>query len=345
MKNPTPLSVLCLGGFGHAYAVLDDLMTTRSLVDLRGVVPAYKGEVIGRDFLSHPLLEGIAPGAHPIIPDAPRENAVAIVSTRPDHLAETAAAAARRGWRLIVEKPLATSVGDLEDLHKVVRNQGRRIMTMLTMRSIPAFRRARELVFSGHIGRPGLINLRKSYKWGVRPAWFGEADKYPGTIPWIGIHACDLMTFMTGQRISEVAAYAANAFHTSHPACEDTASLILRGTDGLLGTASIDMLRPDETESHGDDWLRIVGERGSIEGGPAPRTLQITDADGFKDVAVDEPVRYPIFREFLETLNGPRGSDEDLGFHLTEVCLAANQSAKEGTRQQVDAGRWRFTGN
>jgi len=322
-------TLACLGGFGHGYAVFDDLAPVAASVTVAGIFPAFPEETFEEGFLAHPLLAGHAPRAFGHLPDAPNERSVAVIGTRLDRQAEAGIQAARQGWHLIMEKPLAGDLAELEELHRAVRDSGRRLMTMLTMRGMPVFRHVREVVHSGTLGRLALVNLRKSYKWGRRPSWFGDAKMYPGTIPWVGIHALDLMCFISGQRVAEVAAFGGNFFHPERPACEDAAAMMLRGSGGLIATASADLLRPAEADSHGDDWIRVVGEKGTFEAGPA-RGQRFSETP------------QPIFREFIENLGGGREEDEDIGFHLTEACLAANRSRAGGGSERLDPWRWRF---
>ena len=45
-----------------------------------------------------------------------------------------------------------------------------------------------------------LIDARKSYKLGKRPAYYHRRETYGGTIPWVGSHAIDWVLYFAAPR-------------------------------------------------------------------------------------------------------------------------------------------------
>lgn len=340
------IQLACIGGYGHTGMVLNDLASLRSELNCRGIYEVYPGEDFQGNISGHSLFEGAVRASLTELPDLFAEQlvGVAVIGTRLDLLAETAIAAAQKGWHLIVEKPLAFNREDLQRVHEAVQFHQRRIMPMLTMRNRPAFQRAKEIVESGAIGKVGLISVRKSYKWGERPAWFGDSATYPGTIPWVGIHALDISNFITGQRIGSISSEATNRFHPEFPACEDIGGFHFQCDNGVIGSASIDYLRPEHTSTHGDDWCRIAGEDGILEVNASTQTLHGLTASGELQEDFSGQGFLPIFSSFFQTLENGRQADEDIGFHLTEACIAANESQAAGRKISIDPTAWTFTG-
>jgi len=90
---------------------------------------------------------------------------------------------------------------------------------------------------------------------------------------------------------------------------------------------NIDYLRPVAANSHGDDRLRLVGERGVVEvrGGKA----YVIDDSGTRELPL--PPAGNIFTDYMNMLKG-RLNDapgfED-AYRVTEVALLARLSADE----------------
>ena len=110
--------------------------------------------------------------------------------------------------------------------------------------------------------------------------------------------------------------------------------LALRLRSGALATATLDYLRPESPVPHGDDGLRVAGERGELtvdidrgravllESGAAPRELPL-------------PAPEPFYAPWLLALP-PRGvpappDDRTLrAFRLSSEALAAREAADSG---------------
>ncbi len=261
----------------------------------------------------------------------------AVVSARPDRIAPLAALAAEQGCHIVTEKPLALDPGSLETLRATVAAAGVHVCAMLPNRARPPLAAAVAVIRSGVIGRPRLLSARKTYKWGRREAWFGDRSAYGGTIPWIGIHALDFFDAATGgDPATGVSAFHANLAHSDFPGCEDVCVLSLRLASGALAAATLDYLRPDSPVTHGDDYLRVVGDHGELEvwidrgratlleSGTAPRDLPL-------------PPPAPFYAPWLLALP-PRGvhaaPDERTlrAFRLTAEALAAREAADTGRR-------------
>lgn len=332
MDQHAPIRLAVCGGFGHAGAVMAELSAQTSVpVKPVGVCPAYRGEPI-ENFSDHPWMK-----AH----RAPRFARLAevldchpnllIISTRPDRIPCAALAGLEAGCHLISEKPLALKSADLRHIHRLACAQNLQIMGMLSMRSLPAFVAARKTVLDGTIGQPVLINTRKSYKWGHRPAWFNIPAKYGGTWPWIGIHCLDMAHFVTGLLPRTVTALQANRAHPEMENCDDTAAAVFEMANDATMTASIDLCRPGSAPTHGDDWIRVVGTKGVLEANASTGSLLIVSESGCGEHSFLHEAPARIYTPFLASLKSPRPPDSLL-FDLTTAALAARQSARTGRR-------------
>jgi len=324
------LKVVSIGGFGHSVFVFDD-MATMTEAQLVGLAPAFEGEDISF-FAGHDLCKDVkhyadyAKMIEEVKPD------VAVISTRLDLIPDVIIAAANAGCHIIAEKPLALDKDNLKKVHQAVKDNNVRLTAMLSMRSEPEFIAARNVYESGKIGEAVLVNGRKSYKYGTRPEWFGDKDKYGGTIGWVGIHAFDFINFVTDLGFGKVAAMQGNFSHPERPACEDNCTIIAELSNGGHCTVSVDLFRPQSAQTHGDDWIRVVGTKGIIEARGSDNTCMVI-IDGEKPEPVELPEKSKIFKDFLLSLGGDENAVtyQEESFMLTDVCLRADDSAQNGT--------------
>jgi predicted dehydrogenase len=324
------LTVVNIGGFGHTDAVFRDLVGMRE-AELIGLAPAYHGEDILKVLKLEPAVgkrvyDDYKQMLKELKPD------VAIVSTRLDLIPYLIIDAADAGCHIIAEKPLALDMAMLEKVSDSVKRNKVNLMAMLTMRSDPQFVAAREVYDSGAIGEVILVNARKSYKWGTRPDWFGEKDKYGGTIGWVGIHAFDYINYITGLNFTKVAAMHSNLAHGERAACEDNCALIAELGNGGHATVSVDYCRPEIAQTHGDDWVRIVGTKGVLEASGSKKECSVISGDKgiFQHPLPD--AKDKMFRRFLLNILADKSNDEmkQASFMLTKVCLIARDAAQKG---------------
>lgn len=267
---------------------------------------------------------------------------VVVVSTRLDLINPIAMDAAEAGCHLICEKPLALANAPLERLYRTIERHGVQCIAMLSNPCHAVILGARQLYTDGRLGEIVLVNARKSYKWGSRPDWFGRREYYGSTIGWVGIHALDMIQAVTGQAFRSVAAMLSNQTHPERPDCQDNVVMILGLSGGGHATVSVDLLRPEAAVSHGDDWLRIVGSKGTVEAALDRGWLQlISKTDAERSVPLPPPQLY--YADFLKSLaaapSEPMG-DTRRAFELTHVCLRAWEAAGEGRVLSIEAGPW-----
>lgn len=331
------LKIAAVGGFGHAKNVFDELAGFPDL-QLQALAPAHAEEPID-GFLQHPWAQASKTRRYQDLPalcEAEKPD-VLIVSTRPDHIQSVALDAIKAGCHLIVEKPLALDLAGLRQLYEALFASQVRMMAMLSMRSMPAFRQAKALIKSGAIGQPLLINARKSYKWGQRPEWYADRKRYGGTWPWVGIHALDMAHYLTGLHATGVYANHANRGHPDRRACEDVAVGVFTMENNVSMTVSIDLFRSDNCKVWGDDWCRVVGTRGSVEANASSGQVRLINDqhDGLVQSFANQPEA--IYQPFLAAIanDTPWPEDPRLPFQLTAAALQAREAADAGRVETI----------
>ena len=230
--------------------------------------------------------------------------------------------AARRGLHVLAEKPLAMTLQELKQVTSAVAAGGIHLSMLLTMRFEPAYLTMRRMIAEGAVGEVCLATMQKSYRLGDRPAWQRNRKTFSGIIPFIGIHALDLIRWTTGREFVRGAAYCANTGHPEMGELEDNASVALQLDNGGSASARLDYCRPAAAPTHGDDRLRVAGNAGVIESAQhGERVLYIHPEDGETELPLD--AKRDQFADFVGSIRGENASwvpAEDC-YRMTEVTL------------------------
>ena len=318
-----------IGSTGHVDYVLEDVGKTG--VDIVGVAPGSQGEsmdglyekvkslnpkaAIYQDFRQ--MLDQLKPD-------------VAVVACRFSDHASVTIEALCRGINVFTEKPIATTLADLDCLWKAYLEADVHLAAMFGIRYHPWFLTAWNEVRHGAIGEVRLITAQKSYKLGQRDEFYTNRKTYGGTIPWVGIHAIDWVHWFSGERFLSVFASHSSLRNRGHGELEVTASCHFNLTNEVIASVSIDYLRPETACSHDDDRIRVVGTEGVIQVRNGNAYLLNADSDGTNSLPL-LPGR-GIFSDFVAQIRGEGQclvSAED-SFYATRAALLARQSADEG---------------
>ncbi|WP_427966644.1 Gfo/Idh/MocA family protein [Altererythrobacter sp.] len=149
------------------------------------------------------------------LPESERAEFVAIVT--PNHVhAPAAIAAMEAGFPVLTDKPLADTMAAARQILEAARRTGALLGITHTYLGYPMVRQARELVESGELGAVRRVAVRytqgwlaraedgvgKQAEWRTDPARSGIAGAFGD----IGTHAFNLVEFMTGERMTRIAA-------------------------------------------------------------------------------------------------------------------------------------------
>ena len=237
-------------------------------------------------------------------------------------------ALAERNIDIITEKPLATTLDDLRRIEKTLAASKSRLTMLLTMRHDAKYVKMRQLIQDGAIGPVCQVTTQKSYRLGERPEWQRQRATLGGTIPYIGIHALDMMRWATGLDYTHVAAFHGNLGKPEMKESEDNASILLRMSNGASATARLDYLRPEAAPSHGDDRVRVAGGEGVIEiAYPHNDVLLITSKRAPTRI---KPEPTPnIFADFIRAIRAgrPQRITAADAIYATEMVLKARDAA------------------
>ena len=165
-------------------------------------------------------------------------DAVSICTPSAHHCA-MAVESARRGYHVLVEKPMATSLAECDRMIDAAREHRVLLMISHNQRFIPAHLAAREIISSGTLGAPFLIQTTFGHggpeHWSPTGQWYFDPKLAKlGVMADLGYHKLDLAQWLLGQDITGVSAFM-RTFQKDTP-LEDTAAGIVTFSGGAIGT-------------------------------------------------------------------------------------------------------------
>lgn len=301
------MKICFIGNSGHAYQTYSQMKQSAD-AEFIGIAPGSKHE--NADSLKSYDMDIYSDYKEMLDLTKPD---IAVISPVFGYTGQIIKECATRKIDVFSEKPIASTVEELNEVTEIVNKSGIHFSSMHFLRFTPSFYHAQKMVLGGAIGNIKLITAQKSYKYGKRPDWYNDRSLYPGTIPWVGIHAIDWIYFFTKRNFKSV-----SATDFTNPAKYALCQFELE--DEIIASVNIDFLRPEEAPSHGDDRIRIAGTDGIIE--VLENRFVLINKDGLKEYfPSDAPflaLDYLYKREEL--------TKEEI-FMLTEVALTAQKSA------------------
>ncbi len=235
-----------------------------------------------------------------------------------------------RGIHVFVEKPLAVSLEQLERLRRAHAHGRATLCPMLNSRYLPNFHAAWCALKDGAIGEPLAISALKSYKLGARHPMYTHRATYGGTIPWVAIHGIDWIHWFTSGGIAEVSACHTTRGNGGHGEMESSGSCLFRLANSGSASLVFDYFRPGSAPTHGEDRLRIAGDKGVLEvaGGEA----MLFPKDGAPRRLEKEPP-LALFQEFVRHLEEgtPLRLTAADAFEISELALRCREAADTRT--------------
>jgi 1,5-anhydro-D-fructose reductase (1,5-anhydro-D-mannitol-forming) len=265
-----------------------------------------------------------------------RDVDIVYISTPNAQHAEQALAAARARKHVLCEKPLALSVADARRMVDAFEAAGLKLGTQFQTRHHTAFVETKRLLEQRTIGDVILIQIEVSSganqlrSWRADPALAGL-----GSINNIAVHPYDLLRYLVGSEVREVAAMTDAGRSTD---LERLALALLRFQNGTLAYVNANQRVPNfqpDIDIYGTDG-RIVGvgcTRPFREG--ELRVLTAAGEQVTKYSSQDAVVRsIAAFNDAVARDREPNASGVD-GLRSTQLTEAVIRSAREGRLVEV----------
>ncbi len=200
-------------------------------------------------------------------------DAVHVVTPEPAHR-RPVLEAARRGLHILVEKPLATSLGDADSMIAAARKHNVILMVGHVLRWDTRYAMVRDYIRSGKIGRIGTIFARRSVSRALAPIFLRRSTP----VMQLGIHDIDLILWYTGSEVKKVYARSARFFGYKHP---DMTTCMLDLKDGGHAVIQNAFSLPNNLPFFVGARLEIVGSKGFVIVDASEQSLFLCDADGW----------------------------------------------------------------
>lgn len=291
-----------------------------------------------RDFcLAHGVERGYTQAAE-FLADS-EVNAVYIATPVHLHLPQTEAAA-RVGKHVLVEKPMARTVKECEQMIRACQEHGVKLGVAYYRRFYPIVARMKEIVAAGQIGRPLAVSAVTSTTFAWHPGQEGSwrvrlAEGGGGALMDIGSHRINLFLDLFGA-VREVKAQADTLMGDYE--AEDCMTLLVRFASGVHGT-----LQCFFGTSWGADDFTVLGTRGRLVASPLNGDRLLLDLGQERRVETHSPaanLHGPLIADFVSAIlegRDPRVTGEE-GRRTNEVMERAYQDAGSCLRQAPQVG-------
>jgi predicted dehydrogenase len=230
------------------------------------------------------------------------------IATPPDSHAEYTAKAAGAGKPVYVEKPMARTFKECQEMRRICRENQVPLFVAYYRRTLPAFLKVKELIETGAIGEIRLVDVilqnpprredydRDDLPWRVLPEIAGGGYFFD-----LASHQLDYLDYLLGP-ISSAQGQAAN--HGGLYPAEDAVTASFRFGSGVLGSG-----RWCFTVSEKDhkDLITVVGREGEISFATFDETpIRLETKSGSEEFRVGKPghIQQPLIQTVVDELLG-----------------------------------------
>jgi predicted dehydrogenase len=232
------------------------------------------------------------------------------VATPPSTHARYAIEAMQAGKPVYVEKPMAASYAQCQEMLKVSRETGSPLFVAYYRRTLPGFLKVKELVKDGRIGKSLMVNIRltrpaleveanvSNQSWRVDPKTAGGGIFYD-----LASHQLDFLMFVFDD-IIEVSGLT-DCMGGLYKA-EDTVVANFRFKSGILGVGAWSFVT---SEAAKEDVMEIIGTEGKIQfSGFGHSPVRLMTSKGILEFPYFNPenIQYYLIEQVVEAINGKR---------------------------------------
>lgn len=218
-----------------------------------------------------------------------------------------------KGKNVLVEKPMATSVEDAENMVETAKKTGKVLMTDFHNRFNPAFIQAKEKFESGDVGDIGMIYTRLSDRIDVPLKWFSWSGK-TGPQWFLFPHIVDLVTWISGKIPEKVYGCGKKEILKANGVdIYDTVTGIL-DFGKFYATVETSWIIPETWPSIVDFYFKLEGSKGRIE-------VDFEDAGVKLASDIKKEMETPFYLGYTPTYGKPQGFAPMPIMHFVD-CIA-----------------------
>ena len=204
------------------------------------------------------------------LPENTRMDFVAIVTPNYLHFAP-AKMALENGFHVVCDKPMTLTLDEAKALEQVVESTGLLFSLTHNYPGSPMVKQAKAMVKNGDIGKIRKVQVQYLQGWLAtsvektgqkQAAWRVDPTKsgIGGALGDIGTHAENIVEYITGLQIKELAADLGK--FGEDRVLDDDGNILIRMKNGAKGTMSFSQIAVGEENNLA---IRVYGEKGSLE--------------------------------------------------------------------------------
>lgn len=238
--------------------------------------------------------------------------------------------ALKAGKHVIGDKPLCARLDELDEIEKLSKKKKLAVGCMLDLRDSGTFLGLREIIQDGVIGEVLAIQFGGQHplSLGSRPKWYFEEGKHGGTLNDIGVHAIDLIPWMTGLTFTEInAARSWNAIASDYPHFHDAGQMMLTMNNGCGVLGDVSYFTPDSF-GYGTPWywrFTVWGRDGVAETSSVTKVTTVA-VNGEKELRSIEPATPETAGYLDDFLADVRGDELPADRRSTASTLSASRT-------------------
>ena len=253
--------------------------------------------------------------------------------------AEQAIAAAQAGKHVLIEKPIAMNLAELEAVKDAVVQAQVKSQVGFVCRFNPHVHSIRRMIEQGALG--DLYYTEVDYYHEIGPWWSGwkwqanTREGGPSASLLAGCHAVDLMSYLTGQAVTEVFAYGTFG-HRKDYEYEPSYAAVVKFANGKIGKTGCSL----ENECPYVMNIQLHGSKGSILNEKFYTKEWFPGQEGwqeFNTIYLDSgDVSHHPFKEMVDDLAEALINDREAQANIHEayasheICLAIDRSIETG---------------
>lgn len=267
------------------------------------------------------------------------------IATESGNHAEIALYCIDRGIHVIIEKPMAMSIGDADEIIRRSREKRVKVSACHQNRFNVAVQELRRALESGRFGSlsHGSIHVRwnRNEDYYTQAPWRGTWAQDGGALMNQCIHGIDLLRWMMGDEVEEIYGATRRQFH-GYLEVEDVGMAVIKFKNGAIATVEgTTNVYPSNLE----ETLYIFGEKGTVKiGGKSTNNIDVwnfadeSDEDQNKKGLREQTSNVygnghtSLYADMIDAIRSDRAPyiDAQAGKNALEVVLAIYKSQKEG---------------
>lgn len=188
----------------------------------------------------------------------------------------------KAGFHVLCEKPMGLTVKECGEMIQTAERANKRLFAIKQNRYNPPVAAVKDLIDAGKLGN--VLSVQLSCFWNRNTdyyanSWKGTKDLDGGTLFTQFSHFIDLLYWLIGD-VEDVAAYMGNFAHQGIIEFEDTGVVILKFTNGAIGTVNYTV---NSFDKNMEGSLTVFGEKGTVKiGGQYLNELEYQQIQDFR---------------------------------------------------------------